>query len=226
MRIRKKPWAPKELAENPLIIKNPEPHKILQNFAKNQPVHMEIGCGKGRFISQTAAQNPNINYIAVEREEIVLAVAARLSRQMEGSLIFLNLDATNLTDYFLPGEISRLYINFCDPWHRRKKWAKRRLTHLNFLAMYESLEISEIFFKTDNRILFEFSINQFSESGWIMKNVSLDLHNSNFEDNVMTEYEEKFGQLGPIYRLEAYSSLTNKRRDFYDNKGTCATDAR
>ena len=204
MRIRKKPWAPKELAENPLIIRNPEPHKIAEHFKNRQPIHMELGCGKGRFIAQTAAQNPHINYIAVEREEIVLAVAARLSRGAEGSLLFLNLDAVNLPEYFSPGEIRRLYINFCDPWHRRKKWAKRRLTHINFLKMYEALEIPEIFFKTDNRILFEFSINQFSEQGWIMRNVSLDLHNSGFDDNIMTEYEEKFSDFGPIYRLEAY----------------------
>ena len=206
MRIRKKPWAAKELAENPLVIKEPVAYEIKKYFNTDQPIHLEIGCGKGRFICQTASKNPDINHVAVEREPIVLAVAARLASNIDGSVCFLNLDASDLPDFFLPGEIRRLYINFCDPWHRRKKWAKRRLTHVNFLAMYEKLEIPEIFFKTDNRILFEFSINQFSERNWIMRNISLDLHKSTNE-NIMTEYEEKFSAFGPIYRLEAYSSL-------------------
>lgn len=242
MRIRKKPWSAKELAENPRILKDPA--KYREYFDNDHPIHVEIGCGKGRFITQTAAKNPNINYIAIEREATVLAVAARLSRVVDegdsltgstaltdstaltgststtGRLAFMELDATELPKYFKPGEIKRLYINFCDPWHRRKKWAKRRLTHANFLEMYEALDIPEIFFKTDNRILFEFSINQFSERGWIMRNISLDLHKdlhedsikdsnkdshkAGFDENVMTEYEEKFSAKGPIYRLEAY----------------------
>ena len=206
MRIRKKPWAAKELSDNPRILQDPKNYagKITGCFNNTRPIHLELGCGKGRFITQIAAINPHINYVAVEREAIVLAAAARLSRKSEGSLIFLNLDATDLPEYFNPGEICRLYINFCDPWSRKKKWAKRRLTHLNFLNMYETLKIPEIFLKTDNRILFEFSINQFSEKGMIMRNVSLDLHKSGMEDNIMTEYEEKFSQKGPIYRLEAY----------------------
>ncbi|MCL2421807.1 MAG: tRNA (guanosine(46)-N7)-methyltransferase TrmB [Defluviitaleaceae bacterium] len=207
MRIRKKPWAGKELTDNPRIIQAPEAYagKMAEYFNNGQPIHLEIGCGKGRFISQMAARHPEINHIAMEREPEVLAMAARLSRDIDASLAFLLLDAVELAEYFKPGEISRLYINFCDPWHRRKKWAKRRLTHVNFLAMYEALEIPEIHFKTDNRVLFEFSINQFSERGWVMQNVSLDLHNSGMEDNIMTEYEEKFSAKGVIYRLEAVS---------------------
>jgi len=205
MRIRKKPWAPQELADNPLILRNPESYalKMPEYFGNDNPIHLEIGSGKGRFIIQCAARNPDINHIAMEREEQVMAIAARLARESDGSLLFLNLDAQELLEYFKPGDISRLYINFCDPWHRRKKWAKRRLTHINFLSIYEKLEIPEIYFKTDNRILFEFSINQFSEAGWLMKNISLDLHKSGMEDNIMTEYEEKFSAHGPIYRLEA-----------------------
>jgi len=204
MRMRKKPWAAGELAENPLIIREPIPFKLQDNFKTKQPIHLEIGCGKGRFISQCAARNPQVNHIALEREPTALAVAARQARATDAPIIFLLLDASELCSYFLPGEIERLYLNFSDPWPRRKKWAKRRLTHANFLTLYEALQIPEIHFKTDNRILFEFSINQFSERGWVMRNVSLDLHNSGFEDNIMTEYEEKFSQSGPIYRLEAF----------------------
>ena len=204
MRIRKKPWAPKELAHNPRILREPAAFAG-QYFDNSLPVHIELGCGKGRFITQCAARNPHINYIAIEREGTVMAVAARLSLEISGSLLFLNIDAAELPEYFKPGTIGRMYLNFCDPWPRKKKWAKRRLTHSNFLAIYESLEIPEIFFKTDNRTLFEFSINQFSERGWIMRNISLDLHNSGTEDNIMTEYEENFSATGPIYRLEAYN---------------------
>ncbi|MCL2015317.1 MAG: tRNA (guanosine(46)-N7)-methyltransferase TrmB [Defluviitaleaceae bacterium] len=209
MRIRKKPWAKKELAENPYILRNSEQYalKFADYFNNDQPIHLELGCGKGHFIVATAKNNPQINHIAVEREPTVLAMAARLAKSEANTtapLVFVELDAAKLCDYFNPHEVSRLYINFCDPWPRRKKWAKRRLTHANFLKIYETLQIPEIFFKTDNRILFEFSINQFSECGWIMRNISLDLHKSDYPDNIMTEYEEKFSPLGPIYRLEAY----------------------
>ena len=211
MRMRKKPWAANELLANPHILE-PSDHaqRISKYFNNSRPIHMEIGCGRGRFINQCAAKNPQLNYIAIEREPTALATAARLYRETVAkqddrpSVAFMRLDAAELPDYFMPGEVSRLYINFCDPWPRKKKWAKRRLTHENFLAIYKSLQISEIFFKTDNRILFEFSINQFSKCGWLMQNVSLDLHKSKDEDNIMTEYEEKFSALGPIYRLEAY----------------------
>ena len=221
MRIRKKPWAHKELTENPYILRSSEVYagKMTEYFADNRPIHVEIGCGKGRFITRVAAKNPHINHIAIEREATVLAAAARLFRESvnsaSASLVFLELDAKELPEYFKPGEISRLYINFCDPWHRRKKWAKRRLTHVNFLAMYEDLKIPEIFFKTDNRTLFEFSINQFSERGWIMRNISLDLHNSPMpegQENIMTEYEAKFSAHGPIYRLEAIGPIKMHHR--------------
>ena len=211
MRIRKKPWAAEELAQNPLIIKDIETQKgkLAGVFNSTNPLHLELGCGKGRFITQTAAANPHVNHIAFEREPTVLAAAARLARESAAelpNLRFVLLDASGLSEYFNPNEIHRLHINFCDPWHRKKKWAKRRLTHVNFLAMYEKLRIPEIYFKTDNRILFEFSINQFSERGWILRSISLDLHNSAPNPgfvNIMTEYEAKFSAHGPIYRLEA-----------------------
>ena len=209
MRARKKPWTARELAENNRILHEPETYagRFTEYFGDANPIHLELGCGKGRFITQMAQLYPDIHYIAVEREPVILAAAARLSRDISGSLIFLMLDAVELTQFFKPGEIKRLYINFCDPWPNKKKWAKRRLTHVNFLAMYESLMIPEIFFKTDNRLLFEFSINQFTERGWKLRNVSLDLHNGSpgLYENVMTEYEEKFVSQGmPVYRMEAY----------------------
>ncbi|MCL2189564.1 MAG: tRNA (guanosine(46)-N7)-methyltransferase TrmB [Defluviitaleaceae bacterium] len=209
MRARRKKWAPAELDSNPLIIRPTAEGAIplRAHFNNSRPIHMEIGCGKGRFITENARRNPHINYIAIEREQAVLAAAARrgeaLAQETPLSLAFLLLDVTELATRFIPEEIDRLYINFCDPWPNKKKWAKRRLTHANFLRLYTQLAIPEVHFKTDNRILFEFSLESFNAEGWKMQNISLDLHANMPEDNVVTEYEEKFSKHGPIYRLEA-----------------------
>jgi len=207
MRARKKKWAPEELSSNPRILRNADAYASLKDFYGNspKPLHLEIGCGKGRFIAETSRRAPEVNFIAIERESTILATAARLAEETgAGSVVFVHADVNNITDYFRPGEISRLYINFCDPWPTKKKRARRRLTHDNFLAKYEQLQIPELFFKTDNQILFEASLESFSRMGWILENVSLDLHKSKMEDNIMTEYEEKFSAHGPIYRLEAH----------------------
>jgi len=206
MRARKKKWAPGELENNPRIVRGLEEGRSLAELFNNgNPIHVEIGCGKGRFITETSLRNPDINYIAIEREPIILATAARRAEEVNaGSLIFLLEDVDNLSNFFKPGDISRLYINFCDPWPGKKKWAKRRLTHDSYLAKYEALKIPELFFKTDNITLFESSLESLSRKNWTLQNVSLDLHKSKMEDNIMTEYEEKFSPHGPIYRLEAY----------------------
>ena len=207
MRQRKKKWAPAQLASNPLIIRDIAAYagRFSQYFGNSNPIHLEIGCGKGRFIAESSRQNPEINYIAIEREDVILAAAARHAVESgAGSLAFLLLDADVLLEIFRPGDIARLYINFCDPWPGKKKRAKRRLTHEKYLTMYEQLAIPEVHFKTDNRMLFEYSIESLSARGWQLKNISLDLHNSGIEGNIMTEYERKFSSMGmPIYRLEA-----------------------
>jgi tRNA (guanine-N7-)-methyltransferase len=209
MRARRKKWAPAELENNPLIIRDDAPHPIdlRMYFNNDKPIHMEIGCGKGRFIIESARRYPDINFIAIEREPAILAAAARgavsTGQDTPLSLAFLLMDVTELAVRFVPGEISRLYINFCDPWPNKKKWAKRRLTHESFLRIYEKLAIPELHFKTDNRSLFEYSVESFSHGGWRMCNVSLDLHADMSENNIVTEYEEKFSAFGPIYRLEA-----------------------
>ncbi|MCL2571904.1 MAG: tRNA (guanosine(46)-N7)-methyltransferase TrmB [Defluviitaleaceae bacterium] len=207
MRARKKKWAPDVLANNPRIIRDADAHarKLKEYFDNNNPLYLEIGCGKGRFAAESSRLYPDINFIAMEREPVILAAAARQAEERgANSLAFLLLDADVLLDYFKPGDIQRLFINFCDPWPGKKKRAKRRLTHEKYLSMYEELKIPELHFKTDNRSLFEFSLQSFSEQGWLMKNISLDLHQSDMEDNIMTEYEEKFSTKGfPIYRLEA-----------------------
>lgn len=210
MRMRKKKNCGKRMEECADIwIKKPELcigkwHSEV--FKNDRPIHIEIGCGKGRFITETAKKNPDINYIAVEKVEDVLvmamekAVAAELS-----NVVFLDMDAEKLEEVFEKGEIERIYLNFSDPW-KKKKQAKRRLTHKSFLDRYKKILLpgNYIFFKTDNKALFEFSLNSFAENDFKLRNITLDLHNSDFEGNIMTEYEQRFFEQGmPIYRLEA-----------------------
>lgn len=212
MRIRKKPWGENEIATNRAFVENPQEikGKWKEFFGNDNPIHVEIGCGKGQFLSEMSIVNPNINYIGIEREGQIIVTALKKSRlaQVGDNIAFISADVANIEEIFAPQEIDRLYINFCDPWHRRKKWAKRRLTHKNFLNIYERLfgeAGGEIFMKTDNSILFDFSLNEIADKGWRLHNISLDLHNSDYQGNIMTEYETKFSQMGmPIYRLEAY----------------------
>ena len=174
-------------------------------FEKNQPLHIEIGTGKGRFITEMAKANPTINYLGIELQESVIVSA--LDRVIEAeipNLKLLNVNAADLPQYFEKGEVSRVYLNFSDPWPKTRH-EKRRLTYKSFLGLYEDIlpKQGEIHFKTDNQGLFEYSLMSFSEYGLLLKYVSLDLHNSDFEGNIMTEYEEKFSEKGNrIYRCE------------------------
>jgi tRNA (guanine-N7-)-methyltransferase len=193
-----------------LWARTPEEHKGGWRgvFGGNQPIHLEIGCGKGAFITQTALANPGVNYIAVEKLIDVLVLAAEKAKAANLSNVrFILGDAALLEEMFAHGEIERIYINFCDPWHKYKH-RKRRLTGGAFLEIYKRLlrGDGEIFFKTDNQRLFEFSLNSFCDNGFKLKNITLDLHNSGFEGNIMTEYEKLFSDMGkPVYRLEASS---------------------
>jgi tRNA (guanine-N7-)-methyltransferase len=208
MRTRKKKWTASELADNPLVLRTPAPRgEWARAFFNNaNPIRLELGCGKGRFITEAAARSPRVNYVAVERDPTILAMAARLAREAPPANppAFVCADASELASLFAPNEIARLYINFCDPWDRKKKWAKRRLTHADYLSIYESLSIPELFLKTDSRILFDFSLEQLSARGWALANVSRDLHSANPADNIVTEYEERLAERGPIYYLEAF----------------------
>lgn len=209
MRIRRKKHCSERMEDCAgLWVRHPENHKgeWAKLFGNNNPIHIEIGCGKGNFITGMAKLNTDINYIAIERVEDVIVTAMEKTRNMElVNVKFVSLDANMLEDFFSPEEISRIYLNFSDPWPK-KRHAKRRLTHKIFLDKYKRLlkNGDMICFKTDNRSLFEFSLNSFAEENFKLSNISLDLHNSDFEGNVMTEYEKKFSDAGmPIYRLEA-----------------------
>ncbi|MET3558238.1 tRNA (guanine-N7-)-methyltransferase [Streptococcus rupicaprae] len=209
MRVRKRKGAEALLAENPqYVILDPEAYKGKwhQVFGNDNPIHIEVGSGKGRFITRMAAANPDINYIGIDIQLSVLSYALdRVLEQGLPNVKLLRVDGSSLTNYFADAEIDRLYLNFSDPWPK-KKHAKRRLTYKSFLETYQQIlpAQGEIHFKTDNRGLFEYSLVSFSQYGMTLLGVWLDLHAADFEGNIMTEYEEKFSQKGqPIYRVEA-----------------------
>lgn len=169
-------------------------------------VHIEIGCGKGKFISELGERNPDINYVAIEKNLDVLVLAMEKVKAKElKNVKFIPGDASFLNDAEPEVKCDRIYINFCDPWKKTYQ-AKRRLTHERFLSVYKKIlkEGGAVHFKTDNKGLFEFSLNSFSDFGLRLKNITLDLHQSGFEGNIMTEYETLFSEQGmPIYRCEA-----------------------
>ncbi len=186
-----------------------DPHYIdLDNwFEKPQPLWLEIGCGLGTFAVETAKRNPNINILAVEKvANVVVSAAEKAAAAQLPNLRFVQCGAEYLPHYLQGKTVERLFLNFSCPYPK-KRYASHRLTHPRFLEIYKYLlaEGAEIHQKTDNMHFFEFSIEQFATEGFAIKNVSLDLHASDFEGNIVTEYEKRFSDLGqPIYRLEAY----------------------
>ncbi|MGG3560322.1 tRNA (guanosine(46)-N7)-methyltransferase TrmB [Neobacillus rhizosphaerae] len=208
MRLRHKPWAKDKLDQHPqFVVANPEMHKGNWHnvFEKSQPLHIEVGTGKGQFITGMAKANPDINYIGIELH--VSVIVAALDRLIEAdlpNLKLLNVNAADLGKYFMKNDVDRVYLNFSDPWPKSRH-EKRRLTYKDFLKLYEDILVDggEIHFKTDNQGLFEYSLTSFSAYGLLLKYVSLDFHKSGYEGNIMTEYEQKFSEMGQrIYRSE------------------------
>ncbi len=209
MRQRHKPWARDKIKQNSAVVPS-DPESLRGNwaseFGNGNPIHLEIGTGKGRFIAGMAEANPEDNFIGIEKAPSVIinALDKALDRNL-GNLRFLNEDASDLTSFFGAGEVSRIYLNFSDPWPKNRH-EKRRLTYKSFLGQYEKVlgELGEIHLKTDNQGLFEYSLESFSKYGMVVKNISLNLHESEFEGNIMTEYEQNFSSKGMrIYRCEA-----------------------
>ncbi len=212
MRMRKKKNLGPRLARcAPVLVSGPQAYRgrWRELFGSGAPLRLEIGCGKGRFALETARREPGVNLVAVEREEGALVMAAEKAMEAQlPNLRFLSFDAAQLGDVFAPGEVDLIYLNFSDPWPPNRQ-RKRRLTWRAFLAVYDSIlsEDGALFFKTDNQRLFEWSLGEICQYGWLLQNISLDLHQSGL-DNVMTEYEEKFSAQGNrIYRLEARRRL-------------------
>lgn len=179
-----------------------------QVFGNDNPIHIEVGMGKGKFIAALARQNPDINYIGIEKYSSVLLRAIEKRREYEGdNLYFIRMDAEYINEVFDKDEVDRIYLNFSDPWPKDRH-AKRRLTSKEFLNRYNRMLVPEgrVIFKTDNRPLFDFSLEQVKEAGWQLESYTYDLHHSDqLEGNVMTEYEEKFTAKGnPICRMVTY----------------------
>ncbi|HHD3393675.1 TPA: tRNA (guanosine(46)-N7)-methyltransferase TrmB [Streptococcus pyogenes] len=209
MRVRKRKGAEEHLANNPYyVILNPEDAKGRWHdvFGNDRPIHIEVGSGKGGFITGMALKNPDINYIGIDIQLSVLSYALdKVLASEVPNVKLLRVDGSSLTNYFEDGEVDMMYLNFSDPWPKTKH-EKRRLTYKDFLDTYKRIlpEHGEIHFKTDNRGLFEYSLASFSQYGMTLRQIWLDLHASNYEGNVMTEYEEKFSNKGQvIYRVEA-----------------------
>ena len=209
MRVRNRKGATELLEAHPqYVILNPADAKgrWQEIFGNDHPIHVEVGSGKGAFVSGMAKANPEINYIGIDIQKSILSYALdKVLATDVPNIKLLWVDGSDLTDYFEEDEIDRLYLNFSDPWPK-KRHEKRRLTYRSFLATYQQIlpENGEIHFKTDNRGLFEYSLVSFSQYGMKLKGVWLDLHASDFEDNVLTEYEQKFANKGQvIYRVEA-----------------------
>ena len=213
MRLRNIPGADDVIRKHPIAIKTETEQKGQWNkvFENDNPIHIEIGMGKGQFLLTLAKQNPNINYIGIERYSSVLLRALEKFDTEEfmelQNIRFICMDAFELPEVFSLGEVAKIYLNFSDPWPKSRH-ANRRLTSTRFFGQYDKVlaQNGVVEFKTDNRPLFEFSLEQVEEAGWRLLAHTFDLHNDETmnEGNVMTEYEEKFSSMGnPIHKLIA-----------------------
>ena len=217
MRLRRKPWVDEAIHEFDSFVFRRDQEigeekkgQWAALFGRQAPLHVELGTGKGDFISQLAERHPENNYIGIEAQQDVLYSAAKKIAGMGPTNVrLLVFDINHIENIFAEAEVDRFYINFCDPWPKARH-AKRRLTHRSFLSRYEKLlgNEGEIFFKTDNKDLFEFSLDEFQDSGWQLRNITYDLHQTDLP-NVKTEYEIRFSEKGQhIYRLEAIKPNT------------------
>ena len=213
MRLRNIPGAKDAITGSNYVVQEPASHKgkWAQVFPKDQPLHIEVGMGKGRFLMDMAKLHPEINYVGIEMYDSVLLRALQKREELEeagekfSNLVFIRVDARLLPEIFEKDEVDGIYLNFSDPWPKARH-AKRRLTSREFLKRYEQVLKKEgtVEFKTDNRGLFEFSLEEVKESDWNLEVCTFDLHHDEelVKGNVMTEYEEKFSSMGnPICKM-------------------------
>ena len=210
MRLRNIPGADEAVSASPWVIQDPAAKKGHWNevFGKEQPLYIEVGMGKGQFITTLAQQNPEINYIGIEKYSSVLIRALEKTDALETlpkNLRFVRMDAENICNMFAEHEVDRIYLNFSYPWPKDRH-AKRRLTSTTYLGRYDKILKPEghVEFKTDNKDLFQFSLEQVEPAGWHLDAFTWDLHHDETlnQGNVMTEYEQKFSSMGnPICKL-------------------------
>ena len=215
MRLRNIPGAQDAILESSYVVQEPQTKKGHwgEVFVKKQPLHIEVGMGKGRFLMDLARLHPDINYIGIEMYDSVLLRALQKREELEengevySNLFFMRVDARLLPEIFEKGEVDKIYLNFSDPWPKARH-AKRRLSSRQYLERYDAILKSDgvIEFKTDNRPLFDFSLEEVNESKWHLVEWTYDLHHNEKMNvgNIMTEYEEKFSSEGnPICKLIA-----------------------
>ncbi len=213
MRLRNIPGAQDAILDSPYVVQEPQTKKghWAEVFEKKQPLHIEVGMGKGRFLMDLARLHPEINYIGIEMYDSVLLRALQKREELEqegvvySNLYFMRVDARLLPEIFAQGEVDKIYLNFSDPWPKARH-AKRRLTSREFLARYDQILVPDgkVEFKTDNKGLFEFSLEEVKETKWNLDAFTFDLHHNKemVKGNVMTEYEEKFSSMGnPICKM-------------------------
>lgn len=215
MRLRNIPGADEAIADSPHCIQEPMAEKGRWHliFGNENPIHIEIGMGKGQFIMKLAKEHPDINYIGIERySSVLLRALQKMEIEPLPNIRFLCMDASIITEVFDKEEVAKIYLNFSDPWPKERH-AKRRLTSRQFFERYDKILAGNgvVEFKTDNDDLFAFSMEEVAEAGWTLDAHTFDLHRDPVlnEGNVMTEYEEKFSSLGhPIHKLIARRSFS------------------
>ena len=202
MRLKNVPGSREAIAQSRFVIHDPQEQKgkWAEAFGRKAPLHIEIGTGKGRFLMELAALHPEIDYIGIEKYSSVLLRAIQKMEERElPNVRFIRMDAEEITEVFGPGEADRIYLNFSDPWPTDRH-AKRRLPSRQFLNRYAQILKPEgtIEFKTDNRALFDFALEELEPAGWRAEEVTFDLHADErlMQGNVMTEYEERFSAAG------------------------------
>lgn len=215
MRLRNIPGADEAIADSPHCIQEPMAEKGRWHliFGNENPIHIEIGMGKGQFIMKLAKEHPDINYIGIERySSVLLRALQKMEIEPLPNIRFLCMDTSMITEVFDKEEVAKIYLNFSDPWPKERH-AKRRLTSRQFFERYDKILAGNgvVEFKTDNDDLFAFSMEEVAEAGWTLDAHTFDLHHDPVlnEGNVMTEYEEKFSSLGhPIHKLIARRSFS------------------
>lgn len=213
MRLRNISGSREVIAESPFVVPEAElfdcPGKWSEIFGNSHPIRIEIGMGKGKFIHTMAKEHPEINYIGIEKySSVLLRAIQKMEAEELPNLKFIRMDAEDIAKVFAAGEVDRIYLNFSDPWPKDRH-AKRRLPSKEFLARYDVILQKEgiLEFKTDNRGLFDFAVEELEPAGWKAKVITYDLHSDEalMEGNVMTEYEEKFSSMGnPICKYIIY----------------------
>ena len=225
MRLRNIPGSREAIAKNRWCIQETQETKGIWHtiFGNSHPIHIEIGMGKGRFLMELARLHLNVNYIGIEKySSVLLRGIQKIEEEPLENIRFIRMDAENICEIFDKDEISKIYLNFSDPWPKAR-YAKRRLPSRQFLARYDKIlePGGRIEFKTDNRALFDFAVEELEPAGWTARQISYDLHRDGemMEGNVMTEYEEKFSSAGnPICKYIVYRTA-----DFLQNNTESTT---